>query len=115
MCQIIEMEVDLSMPQSDGCSKREHLESIQRQTGQPIPDLEVPKVPIGGEWFKFLFDNISIGRQSGTQMLSNTEIKAWCDLTHTELGYFDLTMLRHLDKAYVNKVMELTSKRNKSG
>lgn len=66
--------------------------------------MEEPDFPIEMAHIWSAFLDMNSGRQqgfSGPQGLPFTEIKAWCELTNTDLSPFEVDALKRLDQTYL--------------
>lgn len=97
-------EFKLARKGSDGHSLREHLQSVQQQTGQSPPELQGPELyPACAHWFTWWYE-LAEGRQSGlgTSPLAWADIAAWSTLTGRQLDPYDIEALRTIDRAYLD-------------
>ena len=112
---LVEKETELNEPQQDGSSKREHLESIARQTGEEIEELQLPDLPPAGWRMRFLFSQLSASRSwvGGPQQLEFTEIQAWSNLTGIKLTQWELNTLHLMDIRLINTANQIVTNKRK--
>ena len=97
-------EFELSKPDQNGVTVREHLEVVERQTKKRPKELEGPDFPyeLAHIWSAFLY--LCSGRSSGfngPEGLSFSEIKAWSELTATPVSPSDVEIIKKLDSVYL--------------
>lgn len=88
----------------DGCTTRQHLENIYRQTGRKPAELdnELPEFH-AQVWADFL--SLNAKRTSngfGSNPITYLDIKAWCELNDITLSKADIDLIDRLDKAFLN-------------
>jgi len=87
----------------DGCTTRQHLENIYRQTGRKPIDLENELPDFHAQvWADFL--SLNSKRTSngfGHNPITNLEIRAWCELYHITLPLSDIDLINRLDNEYL--------------
>lgn len=101
-------EFKLNTRQKDGATLREHLESVQRQTGITPKELEPLDVPYALEYLWQWFCELSAGRhysEYGPQSLSYTEMLAWARLTGKQLMVWEVETLKRIDAVYITEAM----------
>jgi len=94
----------LQAPQSDGQTLLDHLEQVEKATGQRPPEAECQEPPIEGEYLWEWFWELNQGRQagiSGPASLSWLEIKAWSELNRVQLEQWELQAIRIMENAYL--------------
>lgn len=99
----------------DGATKRQALESVERQTGKRPAELIGPPIPLALAYLWRWFLDIHRGRGStgyGPAALSYGEIDAWRRLMSADPSPWEIDILRALDAAYLRFASE-QSKRNK--
>ena len=92
--------------QSDGCTLREHLESLAKQrarSGLPPPEeLTDAECPEAAEYLWRWFLEISRRRSAGgfsVNPISYAEVEAWSRLTHTRPSSMEVEWMLDLDDA----------------
>ncbi len=99
-----EHEFQLSTRQKDGSSLREHLESVQRQTGNTPSRLEQISLPYCIVYLWHWFCELSGGRgysEHGPMQLTYSEIFAWSQLMKIELMVWEVTALKQVDRVFI--------------
>lgn len=98
-------QFDLSQAIGDhGVTKREHLQQVQRQTGETPTDLQGPQCPPALEyiWQWFLELHQSRGHSmNGPLPLSHQELAAWAQLTQRPLSILEVRLLKSLDQQWL--------------
>ena len=99
------------MVEPDGCTRRQHYESIARQTGRVIPELDVKPLPFTCSEIWKWFMNLNQSRQSGfgVNAISYSEMKAYFDLINVQPTEDELTLIRMLD----NILLDIYNKEQK--
>jgi hypothetical protein len=99
-----------------GGTKREHLERIEKQTGeQQIPDFTIP---IEGEHIWDWFWDLSGRRPQGfgLSLIPYSEYKAWLDVRKPLIYDWEIEILTKMDQAFLQTHQELGKKKqNKQG
>jgi hypothetical protein len=97
----------LSKKEPDGATRRQHLEQVAAATGITPPDLVGPDLPLELAYLLQWWAELSAARGqgfSGPLPLSFTEIDAWSRLTGSALTAFEVSVLRDLDRAFLQSV-----------
>lgn len=87
----------------DGATVREHLESVQRQTGVLHEALQ-GETPEGLLYLWEWFGRMNMRRPSMDGMpgpITNTEMKAWAELHGVRLSPFEVEVLDGLDSLFL--------------
>ena len=74
----------------------------------------MPSIPAAGMWVMYMFNSISLGRRTGAngpEPFSFTDIKAWCDLSDTELDTWEFNALKELDITFLNTWYSLNTRK----
>ena len=99
-----ESEFELGEAQDDGGTLRDHLLSVQRQTGFRPEQLNQPDFPetLRLPWRYFRYELIG-ARSSGMGItpISYTEIEAWNRLTGAEITPVEVRIVKALDNKYL--------------
>ena len=95
-----EHEFSLSKPNADGHTVREHLEQVERQTGQKIKKPDLPS-SLTHVWSAFVY--LNSGRTSG-EPLTFPDIKAWTELTKTPLEPWAVEIIKRIDNVYMRVI-----------
>jgi hypothetical protein len=93
----------------DGSTEREHLESVERQTGKRPPSLDGPPLPPDGEHVWRWFVALSGGRGGngfGPNPIGWVDLAAWISLTGIIVRPAELEAIMAVDRAW----MEVQSK-----
>lgn len=102
-----EHDFKLSIPDKDGITEREHLETVERQIGRKPLGLEGPPFPEPLEyvWSAFLSLNNARGTGfSGPLPISYTEMHYWSEMTGTQIDGFLAYAVKELDKVYMRVI-----------
>jgi hypothetical protein len=94
----------LGVRQPDGATLREHLESVERQSGKRHPKLDGPEIPPALVHLWGWFSELSQGRQPGAMgpaRLTFLDIDAWARLTRTPIEPWELSVILRLDSAWL--------------
>ena len=97
-------EFTLNRRSPDGVAQRDHLESVERQTGLRPPGLEGPGLPADGEhvWGWFLALHSARGSNGfGANPISWLDVLAWRDLTGTLIHPSEVDAIMALDRAWM--------------
>lgn len=90
---------------SGGSSLREHLESVQRQTGKRPAELDGPPLPPEGAHWWYWWLSLAEGRgysASGVPLpFTWADLRGWAELSRLELGPPDIDALRAIDRVYL--------------
>ena len=108
------MDTELDFPLQDGSTKRKHLESIVKQTGEPLEELEVPEMHPCLLRIKYVFDSLSTSRKFENgfpTMLGDPDIYYWCKLNHTKLSPWHLQTIKLLDISQINSLVKCIKER----
>jgi len=111
---IVEKNAGLDFPQQDGSTKRKHLESIVKQTGEPLEELEVPEIHPCLLQIKYIFDSLCVSRtyENGyPATLRDIDIYYWCKLNDVELSHWHLHTIRLLDVFQINSLVKCIKER----
>ena len=104
LLEYAEHEFSLNKSGKDGISQREHLEQVQRQTGQTPKELEGTPFPTLVSHIWSAFAALSSARTngfSGPNPLSYTEIKSWVELTNASVSARDVEAIKSLDIVFI--------------
>jgi hypothetical protein len=96
-------QFQLAKKQADGRSLRDHLESVQRQTGRTPPELVGPTLlPMCSHWWAW-WHELAEGRQQGLALstFAWSEIGHWAQLTKRDIDPVDVAALRAIDRAFI--------------
>lgn len=88
----------------DGATKLEHLEVVERQTGNTPKELEGPDFPYPVAYLWSAFISLSSARTagfSGPNPITYEQIKAWKELTYEPLSSRDVEAIKRLDAVYM--------------
>jgi len=99
----------LNKRQKDGASLRDHLESVRRQTGQTPPQLEPVEAPESILYLWQYFCDLAGGRdygEAGPKPIFWGDIKAWSELTRTNLAAWEVDVLKALDRIYLTEALK---------
>lgn len=91
------------MTDDTGVSQREHLESVERQTGRTPKELQGPDFPDLLEYIWSAFIHLSSLRGqgfSGPLPIDYRTISDWMDLTGIKLSAWEVDTILRLDKVY---------------
>lgn len=108
----------MSIPGSDGTSKRAHLESAA-QSGNAVAQAELdqlPRLPEAGDYLWDWFMQLHRARGSSgfaPNTISWTEIDAWARRRRLELDRWEADALRELDAAYMEESARAQGERSK--
>lgn len=114
MVEFAEHTFRLDQRQGDGRSLREHLESLEKQTGKvPAlligPDLDEQSTHLWG-WFLDL--HVARGSNGfGPSALSYSEILAWATLTRVAPTPWEVSVIKRLDAVYLCHAADESDKR----
>ena len=83
---------------------RSHYESVQKQTGQPQPELLLPPFPhlAEGVWRKFL--SAAQGRRTGldgAEPLTYSDLESWKSATGWPLREWEVEAVMRLDRVWI--------------
>jgi hypothetical protein len=99
----------MSELQPDGATRREHLESVARQTRKTLEELMgVEALPVCPEELRYLwehFDSMSMRRQhseGGAQPLSSSDVAAWASLHGVEFVAWEMALIDQLEVEVLN-------------
>lgn len=105
MLEWAEHQFNLSKPDAQGTTKREHLESVERQTGRSLKELESPTdFPdiLAHVWSAFCaLSNCRSQGFSGPNPISYSDIKDYIELTESPLSPREVKLIRDLDGVYM--------------
>lgn len=97
---------------------RDHLEAVERVTGERPPELDGPECPAGGEylwsWFTQL-RNRQNGGLVGPQRVTWQEADAWSRMTRTDVAPWEIEIIFAVDDLYVAQGEEAAAKRQRQG
>ena len=100
-----EHEFKLNQPDDKGITSREHLKEVERQTGVTPKELKNPnEFPILLRHLWFAFCDLNGARTagfSGPNPITYTELKAWKELTDTQLKPWEIEGIKKLDGVYL--------------
>ncbi len=111
---IVEKNTALDFPQQDGSTKRKHYESIVKQTGEALEELEVPEIDPCLLHIKYIFDSMSLTRRYENgfpTMITDSDIYYWCKLHGEKLSNWHLHTLRMLDVFQINSLVTCIKER----
>lgn len=108
----VEHRAKLSRPVDGGKgSLREHLESVERQTGRRPEELNGPELPEEAEYLFAWWRELDAGRQSGVSAnpLSWADMLAWAELTGRRPSPQEVEVLWAIDRAHLSAVLSTSS------
>jgi hypothetical protein len=88
----------------DGATTREHLESIEKRTGQRPKELDEAEIPLEAAHVWAWFCDLHSARSSsgfGPNPISYSEIAAWGKLTGERVRRHEVKLLRQLDTLFL--------------
>lgn len=97
----------MSKKQSDGQSLRDHLEAVERQTGNRPKELDGPDFPhlMSYVWSAFLSLNSSRNPAfSGVAPITYEQILAWKQLTNNPLSPREVEVIRRIDNIFLEEI-----------
>lgn len=97
----------------DGASKRQHLESVARQTGKLPAELDTPPIPAWAEHIVGWWAELNAARGGngmGPNPISWADIAAWSRLTATEPSPFEVRTILALDQAWLAEQAKSSSR-----
>jgi hypothetical protein len=92
------------MFQADGSRLRDHLESVERQTGKRPAQLDGPDLPDQGAHLWGWFADLSRGRQMGgmgPSRLTYADMQAWIALMGVAVEPWEIRALLRIDSAWL--------------
>jgi len=93
------------VPDASGITKREHLESVERQVGHSLKELETPtEFPnvLANVWSAFCaLSNCRSQGFSGPNPISYRDIKDYKELTESPISPKEVNLIRELDGVYM--------------
>jgi hypothetical protein len=95
----------------DGATRRMHLEKVSQVLGQPVPELTTAdEVPPECNYVLEMFFELSRTRSfyNGPSSISFTEITNYCNLNQIQLESFELDIITHADRCYIEEVSNLS-------
>lgn len=99
----------LSEKMGDGATRRESLESVERQTGKRPKELDGPELPglVGyiWDWYQDIRSMVS-GNGLAPCKIPPSEYIAWCELTFNYITPFEFKLLRAIDTMVVAQWMK---------
>jgi hypothetical protein len=96
----------LSVRQPDGATKRDHLESVERQTGKRPAALDGPELPAWGRHIFAAWIDLHAGRGGngmGPNPIAWADLAAWAALTGTEPSPFEVRTIMAIDRAWLEE------------
>jgi len=99
-----EHQFALARRRPDGATEREHLLSVERQTGRRLIALDGPALPADGAHVWAWFFELSAGRGSnglGPNPISYLDLLAWTVLTGTITRPAEIEAIMALDRAWL--------------
>jgi len=96
-----------------GATVREHLEALERRTGERPKELDECEIPDGAShvWQWFLELNAArTGNGYGPNPITYSEIRAWMVLKGVAVRAFEVDLIRALDTAYLEAYAEREGK-----
>jgi hypothetical protein len=96
----------LDKPDQSGTTYRQHLQTVERQTGKRPSDLDGPEFPYAMSHLWSAFLDLSATRQSGMNgpmAITYNEIQCYCNLTGIDLTPLDVKIIKRLDAVYLRK------------
>ena len=102
----------LARRRPDGATEREHLLSVERQTGRRPVGLDGPELPADGAHVWHWFLELSAGRGSngfGPNPISYLDLLAWSALTGTITRPAEIEAIMSLDRAWLTAQAANTS------
>ena len=96
--------VDMDIPNSNGETKRQVLESVVRQTNREVIPEELKQTVRAPYSYRHIFDIFwSLGRRRTDMLpLPLTDITTWLELNKQKLNPFELDTLLAIDRAFLN-------------
>jgi hypothetical protein len=104
----------LDQRQADGRSLRDHLESLEKQTGTTPQGLIAPEIHPAGQHLWGWFQELHVARGSsgfGPSAISYSEIQAWAALNGMAVSPWEVSVLKRLDGVYLNHMGEESERR----
>ena len=103
MAAYVAFEFALSAKNEQGTSTRAQLLQIEKSTGKRPEGLDGPDMPTEAEhvWRWFLDLHASRASGMGPTALQYLEIKAWSDLTRTEIRPWEARALKRIDDEWL--------------
>lgn len=104
MEEFAEHTFKLNQSDKNGVSEREHLEQVERQTGQRPQALDGPEFPmlLSHIWSAFItLSNSRTAGLSGSNPITYEQIKAWKEVTDTPLKAWEVEAIKRLDVIYM--------------
>jgi hypothetical protein len=92
----------------DGATRREHLQSVERQTGKAPSELRPPPFPGAAAEVWSWFVDLDSARQGGfgPTALSYNEIRSYFELMDIQPNRWELHVIRQLDIAAVEAMVK---------
>ena len=108
LCDWAEHQFKLNTPDKDGTTEREHLEQVERQTGRKLEALVSPEpfpLLLSHVWSAFITLNDSrTAGFSGPNPITYEQIKAWKELTDTQLSSQEVVAIKRVDGVYMGTI-----------
>lgn len=114
MLEFAENEFELAQRQKDGATLREHLMAAEAALRRPIDKLHV-ECPRALVYVWDWFCDISSSRKSGyggSEPISYEELRAWQALNGIELTKYELSLIRKIDRTFINVSRKVKSDGN---
>lgn len=95
---------ELSKPDDKGVSLKEHLETVERQTGIRPAELNLPEFPSLLISIWRIFIDLSNSRSqgfSGGGPITYEQMKAYSEITGNNIGPVEAEIIQRLDKEYL--------------
>jgi len=99
-----EHQFSLARRRPDGATEREHLLSVERQTGRRPAALDGPELPVDGAHVWYWFLELSAGRGSdgfGPNQIAWLDLLAWTTLTGAIIRPAEVEAIMALDRAWL--------------
>lgn len=97
-----EKELVLGARQADGSTLREHLQSVERQTGEtPQALAEDVECPASMQYLWEYFLMLNVRRNQQRDAIGNVEVLAWAELNGVRLAPFEMRALDAIEAEYL--------------
>ena len=101
----------------DGGVLRDHLKSVERQTGRTPPELIGPPFPRAMSFVWSTFQELHNERKTdgfgGISAISSLDILAWCVVSQVKLSPFEVKAIKAVDMAFRSEMGRQDEKRRK--
>lgn len=102
----------------DGGVLRDHLASVERQTGRTPPELISPPFPSQMSFVWATFQDLHDERRSdgfgGVSAISSLDMLAWCAMTQVKLSPFEVKAIKAVDRAFRTEMARQDEKKRKA-